>query len=252
MTDTPTTHELLNQASNEDLEPLVGYIKNATISEWLTTKDEYKENYPNHVKYASQIYDEICLFGGNTFANLCRGGRGPEYQEVLGDAAEKVGVKAIKGLDVQQLEQAMLEYILRKALKKAEKDGDESLRKKLFEEGMNDKAYNSFLSGGSLAAILVAVTYRDVIARSSVYIAQLVAQRLLASTATMSAAFVAERAGAAFLGPIAWVVAGIWTTIDIAGPAFRVTVPCTLHIAMLRQKWLCDRAAAPLREAFDD
>jgi Zn finger protein HypA/HybF involved in hydrogenase expression len=36
-------------------------------------------------------------------------------------------------------------------------------------------------------------------------------------------------------GPIGWAVTAIWTAIDIAGPAFRVTIPATIYIAALRQ-----------------
>ena len=39
-----------------------------------------------------------------------------------------------------------------------------------------------------------------------------------------------------FAGPIGWVLTGVWTLVDIAGPAYRVTVPCVLHIAYLRRK----------------
>ena len=32
-------------------------------------------------------------------------------------------------------------------------------------------------------------------------------------------------------------ITGIWTAIDIAGPAYRVTIPCVLQLAMLRHKY---------------
>lgn len=57
---------------------------------------------------------------------------------------------------------------------------------------------------------------------------------------------------AVFLGPVGWVLTGVWTAIDLAGPAFRVTVPCVLHIAMLRQRMICRRVSALMEEAFGD
>ena len=42
------------------------------------------------------------------------------------------------------------------------------------------------------------------------------------------------RAMAIFAGPIGWVVSGIWLLLDIAGPAFRVTMPAVTLVAMLR------------------
>ena len=32
------------------------------------------------------------------------------------------------------------------------------------------------------------------------------------------------------------VLTGLWTAIDIAGPAYRVTIPCVIQIAFLRAK----------------
>ena len=37
-------------------------------------------------------------------------------------------------------------------------------------------------------------------------------------------------------GPVGWVITGAWTLIDIAGPAFRVTLPAVIQIAVLRKK----------------
>ena len=37
-------------------------------------------------------------------------------------------------------------------------------------------------------------------------------------------------------GPIGWAVTALWTVIDIAGPAYRVTIPAVIQIAYMRQK----------------
>ena len=34
---------------------------------------------------------------------------------------------------------------------------------------------------------------------------------------------------------IGWIITGIWTAIDIAGPAYRITIPAVLQVAMLRK-----------------
>jgi uncharacterized protein YaaW (UPF0174 family) len=39
-------------------------------------------------------------------------------------------------------------------------------------------------------------------------------------------------------GPIGWVITGIWTAVDIAGAAYRVTIPAVIQVAALRQKHL--------------
>ena len=49
--------------------------------------------------------------------------------------------------------------------------------------------------------------------------------------------------GAAILAhPIGLVIASIWAAVDIAGPAYRVTVPAVIQIAALRKKHLCAEA----------
>lgn len=60
------------------------------------------------------------------------------------------------------------------------------------------------------------------------------------------------RGVAVFMGPVGWILTGVWTAIDLAGPAFRVTVPCVLHIAMLRQKMMCAQLSSVFEGAFDD
>ena len=35
-------------------------------------------------------------------------------------------------------------------------------------------------------------------------------------------------------GPIGWVITGLWTAIDLAGPAYRVTIPAVIQVAYLR------------------
>jgi len=46
------------------------------------------------------------------------------------------------------------------------------------------------------------------------------------------------RTMAILTGPIGWVITGLWTAVDIAGPAYRVTIPAVIQVAALRQKHL--------------
>ena len=57
----------LRQATNDDLEPLVGYILNAELSETLSINDKFKQHWPNHHQYVDLIEREIRDFGGNRF-----------------------------------------------------------------------------------------------------------------------------------------------------------------------------------------
>lgn len=44
------------------------------------------------------------------------------------------------------------------------------------------------------------------------------------------------RALSIFAGPIGWIITGLWTIVDIAGPATRVTIPAAFLIALLKEK----------------
>lgn len=37
-------------------------------------------------------------------------------------------------------------------------------------------------------------------------------------------------------GPVGWTISGVWTAVDIAGAAYRVTIPAAIQIAALRQQ----------------
>ena len=52
------------------------------------------------------------------------------------------------------------------------------------------------------------------------------------------------RTMAILTGPIGWVITGLWTAIDIAGAAYRVTIPAVIQVAALRQKYLYENQAS--------
>lgn len=248
-----STKELLKASSNQELEPLVGYIKEASVSEWLTINDLYKNNHPNHSRYVNLIYKEICLFGGNTFANIFRGGEGPAYFEIVKDVACKIKIKNIDSYKtVLELEEVILQELFRKAMREAGSENQEDIEQLFREQDFSYKDYSSFLSGSSLATLLSATMYRAVIARISIIVANSFAKQILGTGLSYGAALLLGRSASLLLGPIGLIAATIWTATDIAGPAYRVTTPCVVHIAMLRQKWICESSVSELKGVFND
>jgi uncharacterized protein YaaW (UPF0174 family) len=249
-TETIYTLDLLSDSSDEDLEPLVEYILKAS-TEGLTGSPQYKRHKPYHSQYADSIYREIRLFGGNSFANAFRH-EGPRYSEILKDAAKKVGVKDVGNSSIVELEQRMIQELLRKATKETSGKEREDIEKVLYEAGLNEKDRKKFISGVSLAYLLGPQLYRIFMGQVSGLIANAVAKQVLGHGLRVGAGAAVSRWGGLLLGPVGWIISGVWAAADIAGPAYRVTVPCTLHIAMLRQQWLCDQETSPLEEAFND
>ena len=68
-------------------------------------------------------------------------------------------------------------------------------------------------------------------------IANIFASQILGKTVVFTAAsFFASRGVASFIGPVGWVITGLWTAFDLSGPAYRITVPAVAQIALLRQR----------------
>lgn len=52
--------------------------------------------------------------------------------------------------------------------------------------------------------------------------------------ASSAAGFTLGRAAAILAGPIGWALTAGWAIVDIAGPAYRITVPAVSYIGCLR------------------
>ncbi|EKO3367374.1 hypothetical protein LIA75_001859 [Vibrio fluvialis] len=103
-----------SKASNDDLSPLVDYLKKK-LSEDLTCYEAYKKHAPNHQKYYGVIAKEICDIGGNLFVNVwCK--EVPSYNEIVYDVAKKLKVTVSKSDSVVDMENAVKEKLLTDAI----------------------------------------------------------------------------------------------------------------------------------------
>lgn len=247
-----STVHLMERSVNEDLDPLVKYILEASTTESLSSSELYKAHQPNHRRYPNEILKEIRLFGGNTFVNLFRK-EGPTYLEVVQDVASKFGVsKASTYTSVTALEEELIQKILRDALSKAKGQEREDMEAILREAGVSKSDLSALLSGASLLTLLGAKAASYVTYELSTIIAAAVAKQLLGMGIRVAGGATIGQGVAVLTGPIGWILTGVWTAIDLAGPAFRVTAPCVLHIAMLRQREICAQNTVDLQGAFDD
>ena len=220
---------ILEIAPNEDLQYLVDIIT-STYNNVLDSTDTYKMHKPNHREYADLLAREIRQYGGNTFANIFRGFSGPSYKEIVCDVASKLNAPYKKSQDVSMIEDSILSAILDKALSKM----SDAEKQEILKEMGNKK--DAILTGPALStAILTAFKMGGFF---SYQITQIVVQALLKAILGHGVRVaVVSRTASIIMGPIGWAVTGIWTAIDLAGPAFRVTVPCIAYIAMLRKKF---------------
>lgn len=150
--DISNTRQLLERASNDDLEPLVEYILKAN-TESLSKQVDFKRSHPEHRRYASSILDELRLFGGNSFVNLWRKS-GPSYTEVVRDVASKLKVKGAGSMELIELEEAMVQSILRQALEKSSGEDRRELEVILREAGLDKTKMTALLNGSDRKSVV--------------------------------------------------------------------------------------------------
>jgi uncharacterized protein YaaW (UPF0174 family) len=232
---------VLADATNEDLQPLVDYILKAATN-FLNINDVYEKYQPNHVKYVELIETEIRTFGGNTFLNIVRG-NGPSYHEVTCDVASKLDVTYKKDWSNEEIESAILLKIMSKAwMKMSDKEKAAFLKEIGLGVGSIPKSF-PFVRVQGLIKVAGFAAYK-----TALVVANAVASTVLGRGLSIASNVALTRWTSGFAGPIGWVITGLLTAFDIAGPAYRVTMPSVVHIAMLRQKRLlktCPKCSEP-------
>lgn len=220
---------ILEIADSDDLATLVDYLK-TKISEDLTHHEAYKKYSPDHTRYADLIAKEIRDMGGNSFANVWRGA-GPEYHEIVCDVASKIKAPYNKNKTVEEIENSILETILERALSEMSDTEKEELLEEMGGKG-------GFNKGGIATATFIGIfraggfySYQ-----LTLIIANQVAKAILGRGLMLATNAGLVRVASVLAGPVGWAISGIWAAIDIAGPAYKVTIPCVIHVAMLRKK----------------
>lgn len=227
--------EFLRSVPNESLNDLVDLFKEkANLTEGLSMNDKYKLYYPNHQKYIERIMEEIQLFGGNSFANLFRRNQGVLYREILCDVCDKMKVKYSSNFDVKQIEQDLLIKIIDDHISKL---GPRELEEFLKELDLVDKTKTaiSYTPQAASAILQAAIKAGGFTSYKIILITVNAVWKAIFSKGLpiLANATIARTAGV-LAGPVGWVITGAWTAVDLASPAYRVTIPMCLLIAKLR------------------
>ena len=223
---------VLKLATNEELDPLVGYITGA-FSESLQYDADYIEYSPDHQKYTDLIADEIKRFGGNTILNFFRGG-GVSYYEVVVDVASRVGAPYSKEDSIEGIENSILVSIMKKSWEKMDDDEKYAF---IDELGLSH-SYKSIPKTFPIFAIQTIIANSGFLAyKLAAIIANQFAVFILGRGLSLASNIFLMRGMSIFAGPIVWTITGLWTVFELAGPAYRVTLPCVIHIAMLRKQY---------------
>ncbi len=210
--------------NRQDFDPLIKYLGIDASSL------NFKQGQLRHT--AESIASHLRRMGSNDIATLFRGD-GVEYAEVVLDVAEKIGAK-----DASKTNSAAIneDIILRKLFADAlDKMSDDEKRQLFASMGIKEGAIPFGAAGVIIVQLLLKEFGGFATYRMSMIVANMIARALLGHGLNFAANAAINRAIGALLGPIGWIASGAWLLVDLAGPAYRKTVPAVIHVAMLRQ-----------------
>lgn len=194
--------------------------------------ENYKKYYPQHSKYWREIAAEIQCFGGNTFATMLRGGKGVVYKEVLCDVCDKLKVNYNKNSSCEMIESYLLQKVLIDSLDKMSPEELENLAREL---GMNNTSnITAQALIGSFQALFKLGGFKSY--QILVIVANTISKALFGTGLKFATNAALTRIASVLTGPIGWIITGLWTAVDIAGPAYRITIPAVFAVATLRLK----------------
>ncbi|MBE6397734.1 MAG: hypothetical protein E7046_12095 [Lentisphaerae bacterium] len=237
----PNDYELdfLKSCTKEELEPLVGAIlgtddkgnidRSGRFSSELDKKPVFTTHFPDHTKYVDEIIEELQKYGGNSIANAVRG-MGVSYHEVLCDVSKKMNVNFNAAQTTQTIEDSLLAKVLEDAWEKMSEDE----RKELIKEAGN--VFGAKVGGigaGVLIQIVRAGGFKSY--QLALIIVNAVAKAILGRGLTFAGNIYLTRLLAVLVGPVGWILTGVWTAFDFASQAYRVTIPACIYIAALRK-----------------
>lgn len=225
----------LANSSNDDLQVLVDYLTkdkkgNTRWTEELTSSQTYKLYYPNqlHVMWLD-IAHELQKFGGNTILNMLRG-HGVPYREILLDVCKKMKVNYNEKAKIEIIEDSLLRKVLVDAI---EKMSPEDLKNLVDSANIKMANYNK---EAMIVALQMAIRMGGFLPyQIAVIVANAVCRAILGRGLALAVNAGITRYLAIFAGPIGLIITGILTAIDVAGPAYRVTIPCCIQIAYMRR-----------------
>lgn len=236
----------LTRCSNEELKFLFDILtKKGSLTEFITTSPEYKKYGKDYRQYVELLAAEVQDFGSNTFWFR------KDYHTVAKAACKKSGASCNSSDSTEEIESKMLAHMMGKAWEKlSEKDknvfidncgycgGDVCTF--LVKKGAS-KFFDYLLRDGATASyqtslIIANAVTRQTLNRGISFAANTLSKPLVVSTlaGTTAAGLTLGRLASVFAGPVGWALTAGLTVLDIAGPAYRVTVPAVAYIGCLR------------------
>lgn len=176
-----------------------------------------------------------CNVMGATLLRIFRN-EGVLYKEILCDACDHLKVSYNEKSSISLIEENMLAKLLKDSLERMSK---EDLEKLCHELGMTN--INKMISENKQLLVASVLTLFQAGDSHSYALAIAVADAMVRQTLGHGLASVVGKVAlkktlGILAGPIGWAITGALVSVNLAGPAYRVTVPACVLIATLRLK----------------
>ena len=193
-------------------------LEKGKLTEMLTVSKEYKMYGKQYEKFITAIEKEFLDFGSHTFwANKT-------YKEIVCDVAKKLNVNFNKEQKTSLIEERILEKV-----SEAEKQELANIAK--------DKYGNIDIKAEGTAALLAAFRAGGFYSyQLTLIIINTISKMVLGRGLSLAANAGIAKALGILSGPIGMALTALWTILDLAGPAYRVTIPCVILIAGFRKE----------------
>lgn len=230
--------EFLQEMDDQDLNDLVYCLTHdkddkKRFTEELTKSEGYKQFHPKHSKYWQEIASELQYFGANSIVSAIRR-KGVTYDEILSDVCDKVlKEKRPKDISIEEVEKKLLMRFFSSSLEQMSREQLQELARKLnFSGNVEEMTPNVLIVAAQ--AIFKYGGFRSY--QLTLIIANAISKAIFSRGLSFAANAALARAAGVLMGPIGWTLTGLWTAVDLAGPAYRVTIPAVIQIAVLREK----------------
>ena len=234
---------VLKKCTNDELELLIGCFLHKS-SEMLTWDSTYKMHYPNHKKYTDVIAEEVRKFGGHTVANIARdvkqlfigGSAVVPYKEIACDVAKELEVTVRDSWTIEKIEEKILDNVFGEIIANLTEEEKEIMAKEIYQK---EKVKVNFTA---IATIRATEYFKSLGFKAYIYIMKflnkIIIKSLISAGILSGGSFTLNwivNKSVGKLIPILNVASWLWLASDIAGVAYRVTIPSVIHVAIFRQ-----------------
>lgn len=207
-------------------------IEKGGITETLSVSEDYKQYGENYSAYWHRIEQEYREFGSNSFFNVFS--EPDTYEDILKRVLKQCDVSFSSSDSIEMMEESLLEKIIKDMWEKL----DQSERIAILSEIKSDVPNMDFNAiGGITSSMLIQIFRAGGFAsyKITLIVVNAIVKAILGRGLSLAANAGLARAIGVITGPIGMILTSLWTIYDLAGPAYRVIIPCTILIAAYRK-----------------